>query len=263
MSSLEYLDDLATDSACQSLECAPVSNASRMSLPSLYPSTESLFRKRTTKREHLAQIALRDEMQALVDTTDAPFFEVAGPTPRGFSSLHGVVLPHGLAISNIHRSEGVNLLADVRQLPLANKSISGLLVSCLNRLADGAGGDPLTGYFDIMAINGIRKTLDELHEDTASGDYERWHDQSLHNRALRIALLSEARRVLRPGGLLIMRGTQELELGLAHHLGFDYKLGMSSFEDLPFKAWPHHDEHVLRLNRMETGAGIAIESRSF
>ena len=202
-------------------------------------------------------------MQALVDTTDAPFLEVGGPSTSGFSSLNNVVLHNGLAISNVINSEGVNLLADVRRLPLANISIGGLLVANLNRLADGAGGDPRTGYIDFVAINGLHTIVEELHEDTASGNYQSWQDKSLHDSALRVAMLSEARRVLRPGGLLIMRGAEELELGLADHLGFDYKLGMANFEDLPFKAWPYHDEHVLQLNRMQTGAGIAVETRSF
>ena len=241
----------------------PITTNTDVVLRDSYPSTESTYRKRTTRQERLAQATLRNEVQALVDTADAPFFEVAGPTRVGFTSLDGVTLRHGVTISNIYPTAGVDVMADVRQLPLANKSIGGLLVSCLVKLADSDCIDPWTGYVDTQAISGIYGVTYELYGNTLRGDYKDWHDKELHNYALRVALLSEARRVLQPGGLLIMRGTEDLELEVAHHLGFDHKLDISGREDLPLKARADDNEHVLQLNRMQTGAGLTVESRSF
>ena len=228
-----------------------------------YPLAETTYRKRTTKQERFAQLALMNEVQTLVDNTDAPFFEVAGPSRRGFTSLHDVLLPNGLVISNVYLAANVDMLADARQLPIADKSIGGILVSYLDKMTHRDAIDPRTGLVDMYAYSYLQGIMDELYDDTLRGDYESWHNRGLHDYALRVALLSEARRVLRPGGLFIIRGAEELELSLAECLGFDYKLGIADREDLPLKANVDENEYVLQLNRMQTGAGLAIESRDF
>lgn len=138
-------------------------------------------------------------LQARLAACKPPYIEVAGPTPEGYAFLRelGLRLPAPIAITNIENpvvlnpfgdapsTHQVDAIVDVRRMPYSDASIGMLLVSSL----------PL--YVD----------HDSHHKDAAIAEYRTAKLAVLdpgkaHN--LHLALLLEAKRTLRRGGLLIV-----------------------------------------------------------
>lgn len=132
-----------------------------------------------------------------INNARGPFIEIAGPTHNDYDLLRTQgqrvdmeVVNNKLKVSNIARSPGADFSADARQMPIKDESVGMVFCSCL-------GPKKISGE-ELLSKN------------------------ALYNKRV-FETYSEAARMLRPGGLMVMQGRMAEDLSMEKALGFKVK----------------------------------------
>ena len=175
--------------------------------------------------------AIGFDAQSLVAGLAAPVVEVAGPTGRGYALINEVAFGDRPIVSNIRGSyphaKGlrppaatltaadrlvVDMLADARKLPLASNSVGVLLASCVEKNPPG------------MPINSRRsqKQVERAYQQAlaSADDPSSKEFQAAVGQNVRVGLAEEAARVIKPGGLFVLRGSTPEDIRLLDQFGF-------------------------------------------
>lgn len=228
-----------------------------------YPVRATKFCKEVYSDSRQQRQSMRSATKKALGETTKPLLEVGGPTTKGYIALDGVKLPNGIIISNIAPEKGASLLADVRNLPFASKSLGGIVMQGLTRIPEEIAqaprqleGIPIEFQPDIMNDNGnLLKILFAAREE----DYSGWGDQDIMNYSQRLAMLKEARRTVEPNGLLLATMLSGGEIRLAEQLGFEMTATTVPEID-PHALHYNKGEVLMTLTNMNTPAGIFVEN---
>lgn len=169
------------------------------------------------RRFHTPPSLLSDTARSEIMAAKGPTIEIGGPTNRGFRLLRQeAILPGELVITNVSGFFGdpdsIDRAVDGKAMPFADKSIGMFLASHL------------------AYVDGLRKLAcidDNDHEGAAAFDRSAIEEYSIcladparpatHN--LRIGVLQEMTRTLRPNGLILFEGVREKDITIAQALG--------------------------------------------
>jgi hypothetical protein len=167
----------------------------------------------------------------------SPALEVCGPTRGGYYFLNGVELPSRPLITNIGGSHinkygyeslaaadkaVIDVLSDVRQFPVASKSLGMLACAAptkvdLHTLLSTNTDKGLTeGERQAAAKGLVDRQYTPVAEALSRGRFE---DVTTDIISPRIAVIVQAMRTLKPGGLFIMRDTTPYDPLIANQLG--------------------------------------------
>ena len=178
------------------------------------------------------------DLQSTIDQVKGTALEIAGPTSDGFDVLKGITFPERPIITNIGSAtrpgigfesltkldkHAVDILADGTMLPLADRSIGVLLISCVNildleglNIDNSMPNERLLSYYGEVYGSIIRKVEEGVKPKDILSDASCRH-------FTRPLILLEATRVLKPGGIIIFKGPRLSDVELALSLGFEIK----------------------------------------
>ena len=218
----------------------------------LYRSGSSIQNLLLTERK--GDLFVRDgfDMQQAIIAIDGPIVEIAGPTSRGYATLNGMSLPTKPIISNVNSPTTapnlslsrdpinsldkavLDVVADARALPFADNTIGMLMVSALT-LGDFAKDRQDKRESGPLDTPEKKKAWDD--------EYIRKHQERVDSvlskialnvgadltaakmpeaqESARIGFLLEAKRALKPNGLLVAACMRNEDILLASKLGFE------------------------------------------
>lgn len=208
--------------------------------------------------------------RGILGKTRGPLVEIAGPSNKGYAPIGTKKLPNGLIIINLETENGVDVQCDVRNLPFANKSIGGVLMTALTRMPEELAKQPIPekhrfsppNHWPHIAKdieNNFKLILGEDLDDPSMSDYTQWSNPEIFDYSLRLAMLRESRRIIEPNGLLIANTLLATEIQIAEQLGFSLvATTASTLEDRRLEGV--NGVTVMQLSNPETPAGlIAIQ----
>jgi hypothetical protein len=124
--------------------------------------------------------------QAALESSEGAFIEVGGPTSKGYAMIDVEPLQDRFAASNrrpyaysdpLPQDRPADFRADLRQLPLEDKSVAGIFASAITERTPSPDGEPSDNYNSLAA---------EAYRVTRDGGYLVW--QHAAPRALDAAL---------------------------------------------------------------------------
>lgn len=192
--------------------------------------------------------------------------EVAGPTVSGYVWLNDTQLPGDLLVTNLRPNRTLVDIdlerdhivhsdpVDVRAMPWADESVGVLLCSYLNLTESSA--------YTSVIMEGGSLTEEKRREWTNKTERARMlHDtvavgihtlEEVHPDALRLSFIREAKRVVEPGGIVMVNGVSSQELIILQQAGFTLRMATSDYGPNAEGVFSHHDrilyEAVLSRN---------------
>lgn len=166
------------------------------------------------------------DLAEVVSKQGGVVLEVGGPTIGGYQTLADVDLPKRPIITNRASAIGparpgkvkdlaevdkitIDFLSEARKLPLADNSVDLMMASCLNYITDNnCTMEEVSPKKQALYESAILKVLAGKRVIEESSD------------SPRIAFLLEAQRLVKEGGIVIIRGVDPLDITLANSLGF-------------------------------------------
>jgi hypothetical protein len=182
------------------------------------------------------------DLQAALNMSNAPIIEIGGPTDEPLELMEGVTLPSEPFITNIagsnFREQGsasitsddigkLHVLADISSLPVKHDFFSMVIAS----------------HIPTIPVPLARELMEELTPENQE-EINRWMDSFVmqeyvkatdsilagsRNKAEasespRIATIAQAARVLKPGGILLMREVDPADTQIAKLLGLEVSM---------------------------------------
>jgi hypothetical protein len=202
------------------------------------------------------------DIQEIISGIKGPVLEVAGPTTKGFELLEDIRLPSRPLITNLYRNPGnpettnkldslvLDALIDATNMPIKDKSVGVLLVSCFPWVKYGSQhGTSVASRREIGRRWKERVKTREDHQKEFEKNLGKLGVSGAAAISMdeRIKFYAEARRIIEPGGLLIARGLDHIDLAILGEMGFMLKAHGDSSKKTTDKTEVYPDEWMFSV----------------